>query len=203
MKELSTDSRWTRVKFIWIGFIACALIAMLITSLFVYMSSTVYLVLMAVLYLALLGGGISAGAFRNGNDPAIRSHLSRHLYVLILFSFLYVALLIAAYPVLFTSYPHYGIDAGSIAFAFIGCIPWIILFSLSLFGVIRAHYQATLGSTRTLIFIILMIVCTLLAVLLFGLVMMSRDPVFALALPVFIGLIVALSLKKREELKRH
>jgi hypothetical protein len=200
MKELTVESRWKRVKMIWAGFLCYTLLAMLLTGLSQFMNHGVVFVISMVLYLMLLSGFVIACALRNGNDPAVRSHLSRQIYVFLVFSILYILFMYSFFFYMLNPVGYRGgLPLGLILFVF---VVFTFLLATSLFGVIRSRYHAPLGSTTTLVFITLMIVAGAVAL---GLIIQSfslRQIIGVIAGFAMLGLIATLCVKKRQELKR-
>ena len=199
MKELTVESRWKRVKLIWAGFLCYALLAMLLTGLSQFMNHGVVFVISIVLYLMLLSGFVTACALRNGNDPAVRSHLSRQIYVFVVFSILYILFLYSFFFYMLNPVGYRAMPLILIIFVF---VVFTFLLATSLFGVIRSRYHAPLGSTATLVFITFMIVAAAVAI---GLIIQSfalRQVIGVIAGLAMLGLIATLCVKKRQELKR-
>jgi len=156
MKEVTVDQQWKRVQLIWVVFSGYVFISALLFALSSHIHGSVYQIISVVLYFSIVGCAIASCAFRHGSDVAVLSHYSRQVFIFLLYSVLYWVWKFAYFSMIssLSAYKLSKIADQIYVMNGFGYAIKMLLFAVSLYGLLRARDHIRLGSTRRIVNVI-------------------------------------------------
>lgn len=155
------------MQWIWLIFSAYVFITALIFALSSHINQSVYQVISVVLYFSIVGCAIASCAFRHGSNVAVLSHYSRQVYIFILYSVLYWIWNFAFFAMISSPAVHKlsAVVLNQIyLMSAVGYGIKMLLFTVSIYGLLRARDHISLGRTRPIIKLTLIILAIVYAI---------------------------------------